>query len=102
MISSGEKKPADVVKAKKEAEKALWKEFNSHFSQRNRDRSQRVNHHDFIDLSHVNVVKDQFGRLSIGKNGFQRDTYYSEASVLHPFSQGGPADTLFNGPEERL
>jgi hypothetical protein len=32
VVSSGEKKPADVIKAKKEAEKAMWKEFHHHFT----------------------------------------------------------------------
>jgi len=102
-VNSIERKPAEVIKAKKEAEKAMWKEFHHHFTQKHRDRSQRTNHHDFIDLSHVNVVKDQFGRLSLGRHGFQRETYFSEASgIVQPFAQGGPADTMFSGPQERL
>jgi hypothetical protein len=40
----------------REAESRMWKEFNSHFTTKNRERGNKMNHHDFIDIK--NLTKD--------------------------------------------
>jgi len=40
-------------KKHQESEGKLWREFNSHFGKRNRDKGE-MNHHDFLDLPTIN------------------------------------------------
>lgn len=77
----------------------MWKDFNQHFSSKNRDRGQRVNHHDFLDLSEAQNTHGGLDRLSLGRFGRQDSTFLGsdKGSTL-----GGPGDALFQGPKERL
>ena len=43
-------------------QEALWKEFNDHFRNPNRNRGKDVNHHDFLDPSFIPKDKDIMSR----------------------------------------
>jgi hypothetical protein len=81
----------------RETESRLWREFNSHFSSKNRERGQKVNHHDFIDINTLSKEPSGFGRLSHNRFG-KHDSTYEGFGGLEP----GVGDTIFGGPSERL
>lgn len=54
----------------KEAESRMWKEFNQHFAAKNRERGNKMNHHDFIDIKNLSKEQTGYGRLSHGRFGY--------------------------------
>ena len=89
------------------SESKMWKDFNSHFAKKNRDRGVKVNHHDFLELP--NLSSSANGRFSMGRLGAfgKHDTSSFISSdtlgtnMNHPQTIS-PADLIFAGPNERL
>jgi len=87
------------------SESKMWKEFNQHFSKKNRDRGVKVNHHDFLDLPNLSSsINGRFSLGRLGAHGGKHDTssFISNDTFSSVNQTISPADILFAGPNERL
>lgn len=85
----------------RQTESKLWKEFNHHFSQKDRPRGEKVNHHDFLDLPNITNISG-IGRFSMGRIGKHDSSFINSEGGFNLDHQPGPADVLFSGPNERM
>jgi len=87
------------------SESKMWKEFNQHFSKKNRDRGVKVNHHDFLDLPNLSSsINGRFSLGRLGAHGKHDTSSFISNDTFNSVNQSSisPADILFAGPNERL
>jgi hypothetical protein len=82
------------------SESKMWKDFNSHFAKKNRDRGVKVNHHDFLELPNLSSsINGRFTKLSKSntRNFYSNNSTMTRrcnirtlCRILSPSSSGTP------------